>query len=80
MKSYIVTLDKGEHYKQCYLGSCLDSEMLLQAIGELELDNVNGYESLVDKWNKQDLTCLELLSLAEKLNVIVSYEIIETVC
>lgn len=80
MKSYIVTLDKGEHYDQCYLGSCIDSEMLLQAIGELELDNVNGYESLVNEWNKQDLTCLELLNLAEKLNVIVSYLIVETVC
>ena len=79
MKSYIVTLDKGEHYDQCYLGSCLDSETLLQTIGELELDNVNGYESLVDEWNKQDLNCLELLNLAKKLNVIVSYLIVESI-
>lgn len=79
MKSYVVTLDKGEHYEQCYLGSCLDSEMLLQAIGELELNNVEGYESLVDEWNKQDLTCLDLLNLAESMDVIVSFEIVEIV-
>lgn len=79
MKSYTVTLDKGEHYEQCYLGSHNDSETLLQAIGELELNNVEGYESLVDEWNKQDLTCLELLNLAERLGVIVSFEIIEIV-
>lgn len=52
---------------------------MLQAIGELELNNVKGYESLVDEWNKQDLTCLELLNLAERLGVIVSFEIIEIV-
>ena len=79
MRSYTVTLDKGERYEQCYLGSHNDSETLLQAIGELELDNVEGYESLVDEWNKQDLTCLELLNLAEKMGVIVSFEIIEIV-
>ena len=79
MKSYTVTLDKGKRYEQCYLGSHNDSETLLQAIGELELNNVKGYESLVDEWNKQDLTCLELLNLAERLGVIVSFEIIEIV-
>lgn len=79
MKSYAATLDKGEHYEQCYLGFHNDSETLLQAIGELELNNVKGYESLVDEWNKQDLTCLELLNLAERLGVIVSFEIIEIV-
>lgn len=79
MTSYTVTLDKGDHYEQCYLGSHSDSETLLQAIGELELNNVKGYESLVDEWNKQDLTCLDLLNLAEKLGVIVSFEIIEIV-
>lgn len=79
MKNYTVTLDKGERYEQCYLGLHNDSETLLQAIGELELNNVEGYKSLVDGWNKQDLTCLDLLNLAEKLGVIVSFEIIEIV-
>lgn len=77
MKSYTVTLDKGEHYEQCYLSSHSDSETLLQAIGELELNNVKGYESLVNEWNKQDLTCLDLLNLAERLGVIVSFKVVE---
>lgn len=75
-----VTVDQGEHYHVYQLGTFKesDNERLLQALGELPLvhdeQTEQAYESLVWEYNEHDVSCSELLELAEGLHLIADYE------
>lgn len=75
-----ITIDNGEHYKVYQLGAFKldESERLLMVLSEamsLVHNELTKHNFLELEWqrNQHDLNCIDLLSMAKDLELIVDY-------